>query len=93
MEIVIVLAPLRKHGPKRSYTEDRTLSGYAAIQQAIAQPIRVKGPVRQQISGGQAADQRIGLAQIMSLPGHQTEIDEITERIRQSQYLCRYAAA
>jgi putative transposase len=26
LEIVIVLAPLRKHGPKRSYTEDRTLS-------------------------------------------------------------------
>ncbi|WP_417426617.1 hypothetical protein, partial [Hoeflea sp.] len=25
-EIVIVLAPLKKHGPKRSYTEDRTLS-------------------------------------------------------------------
>ncbi|WP_205961707.1 transposase [Pararhodobacter oceanensis] len=26
MEIVIVLAPLRKHGPKRSYSEDLTLS-------------------------------------------------------------------
>jgi len=26
LEFVIVLAPLRKHGPKRSYTEDRTLS-------------------------------------------------------------------
>src|SRR5690606_37303995 len=26
LEIVTVLAPLRKHGPKRSYTEDRTLS-------------------------------------------------------------------
>jgi hypothetical protein len=24
--MVIVLAPLRKHGPDRSYTEDRTLS-------------------------------------------------------------------
>jgi len=26
LEIVIVLAPLRKHGPNPSYTEDRTLS-------------------------------------------------------------------
>ncbi len=67
--------------------------GYAAIQQAIAQPIRVKGPVRQQVSGGQAADQRIGLAQIMGLPGHQREIDEIAERVCQGQYLRCYAAA
>ena len=84
------LVELCREPPVGFWRYDR---GYAAIQQAIAQPIRVKGPVRQQISGGQAADQRIGLAQIMSLAWHQTEIDEITERIRQSQYLCRYAAA
>jgi hypothetical protein len=29
LEIVIVLAPLRKHGPNPSYTEDRTLSELA----------------------------------------------------------------
>lgn len=43
--------------------------------------------------GEQAADQCIGLAQVMGLPGHQTEIDEIAERVCQGQYLCRYAAA
>ncbi|MET4129605.1 hypothetical protein ACSSV6_002745, partial [Roseovarius sp. MBR-38] len=38
LDIVIVLTPLKKHGPKRSYTEDRTLSpavfGMAATLEA-----------------------------------------------------------
>ena len=67
--------------------------GYATIQQVIAQPIRVKSSIRQQMPSRQAADQGSGLAQIMGLPWHQTEIDEIAEGIRQSQYLRRYAAA
>ena len=67
--------------------------GYAAIQQVIAQPIRIKGPICQQMPGGQVADQRVGLAQVMGLPGHQAEIDEVAERIRQGQYLRCYAAA
>jgi hypothetical protein len=85
-----LLVELCREPPVGFWRYDR---GYAAIQQAIAQPIRVKGPVRQQISGGQAADQRIGLAQIMGLPGHQREIDEIAERVCQGQYLRCYAAA
>ncbi|MEI4234677.1 transposase [Roseovarius sp. D22-M7] len=36
MEIVIVLAPLRKHGPNPSYTEDRTLSNPDRIQSEAA---------------------------------------------------------
>ena len=65
----------------------------AAFQQVIAQPIRIESPVRQQMPGGQATDQRIGFAQIVGLSGHQAEIDEVAERIRQGQYLRRYAAA
>ena len=67
--------------------------GYAAIRKVIAQPIRVKSPVRQQMPGGQAADQCTGFAQIMGLPWHQTEINEGAERICQSQYLRRYPSA
>lgn len=67
--------------------------GDATVQQVIAQPIRVKGPVGQQMPGGQAADQCIGLAQIMGLPWHQTEIDEVAERVRQGQFLRRYPSA
>ena len=67
--------------------------GYAAIQQVIAQPIRIKGPVCKQVPSRQVADQRVSLAQVMGLPGHQTEIDEIAERVRQCQYLRRYASA
>ncbi|MET4128880.1 hypothetical protein, partial [Roseovarius sp. MBR-6] len=33
LDIVIVLTPLKKHGPKRSYTEDRTLSPLPARPQ------------------------------------------------------------
>ncbi|MEQ9259838.1 MAG: hypothetical protein RIG84_12155 [Roseovarius sp.] len=54
--------------------------GYAAILQIITQPTRVKSPVRQQMPSGQAADQCIGLAQIVGLPWHQTEIDDTAER-------------
>lgn len=63
-----------------------------AINQVFAQPIRVEGPVCQQMPGGQTADQRICLAQIVGLSGHQAEINEVAERIRQRQYLRRYAS-
>jgi len=53
-----------------------------AIQQVISQPIRVKGPVRQKMSGGQIADQCVGFAQVMGLSGHQAEINKVAECIR-----------
>ena len=65
----------------------------APFRQVVAQPICVEGPVHQKVSGCQIADQRIGFAQIMGLSGHQAEINEVAERIRQRQYLCRYASA
>jgi len=40
LEIVIVLAPCRKHGPNRSYTEDRTLSSGLATIAQIAERYR-----------------------------------------------------
>jgi len=61
-----------------------------AIQQVVSQPICIKGPVRQKLPGRQVADQSVGFAQVMSLPGHQTEINKVAECIRQGQYLCRY---
>jgi len=64
-----------------------------AIQQVVSQPIRIEGPVRQQMSGGQVTDQRIGLAQVVGLPRHQAEVDKVAERVRQGQYLRRYTTA
>ena len=63
-----------------------------AILQVISQPIRIEGPVRQQMPRGQATDQRFSLAQIVRLSGHQAEIDEVAECVCQGQYLRRYAA-
>jgi hypothetical protein len=40
LEIVIVLAPLRKHGPKRNCTEDRTLSNWIALPACLSRPAR-----------------------------------------------------
>ena len=62
------------------------------FQQVVAQPIRIESPVRQQMPGGEAADQRIGLTQVVGLSGHEAEIDEVAERVCQSQYLVRYTA-
>jgi hypothetical protein len=47
--MVIVLAPLRKHGPNPSYTEDRTLSFDNALAETInglykAEVIEHEGP-------------------------------------------------
>ena len=67
--------------------------GDATFQQVIAQPIRIESSVRQKVPGGQIADQRVSLAQVMSLSGHQAEIDEVAKRIRQGQYLRRYPPA
>ena len=64
-----------------------------AIPKVITQPIRIKGPVGQQVPVGQVADQVASLAQIMSLPRHQTEIDQVAERIGQGQYLRLYPYA
>jgi hypothetical protein len=64
-----------------------------ALQQVIAQPIRIKGSVCQQVPGGQAADQPVSLAQIVGLPWHKAEINEVAERVRQGKYLRRYASA
>lgn len=81
-------------------------SNDTAFLQVSAQPVRIKGPVRcpamvcfqtmkggQQVSGCQAADQRVGLAYIVGLSRHQAKVDEVTEGVRQSQYIRRYAAA
>jgi hypothetical protein len=45
--------------PVRFWWDDRD---DAAFYQVRAQPIRIKSPVCQKMSGGQAADQRLGLA-------------------------------
>ena len=66
---------------------------YVTIEQVITQPIRVKGPVRQQLPGGQIADQRLGFAQVMGLSGHQTEVGEVAERVGERQYLRGYPSA
>lgn len=67
--------------------------GDATIQQVIAQPISIECSVRQKVPGGQISDQRVSLAQVMSLSGHQTEINEVAERIGQRQYFRRYPSA
>ena len=67
--------------------------GDAPIRQVVAQPICVEGPVRQKVTGCPIADQRIGLAQVVGLPGHQKEINEVSKPIRQRQYLRCYASA
>jgi len=85
-----LLVELRRKLPVGFWRYDR---GDVAGQKVIAQPIGIEGPIRQQVPGGQAADQRIRLAQVMGLAEHQTEIDEVAERVRQSQYLRRYAPA
>jgi len=64
-----------------------------AIQKVVSQPIRIKGPVRQQVPCGQIADQRFSLAQVVSLSGHKAEIDEVAECVRQRQYLRRNTSA
>jgi hypothetical protein len=46
LEIVIVLAPLKKHGPKRSYTEDRTLSVTLRRHDLVAEIFHLKEPVK-----------------------------------------------
>jgi len=85
-----VFVELRRELPVGLRRDDRS---DVAIQQVIAQPIRIKGPVRQQVPGRQISDQRIGLAQIMGLSGHQAKIDEVAERVRQRQYLRGYPPA
>ena len=59
----------------------------------MAQPIRTESSVRQKVPDGQIADQRVSLAQVMSLSGHQAKIDEVAERVRQGQYPRRYPSA
>ncbi len=67
--------------------------GNVTCQKVIAQPIGIEDAVRQQGPGKQAAFQRTLLAKIMGLAGHQSEFDAVAERVRQRQYLRRYAAA
>lgn len=64
-----------------------------AIQQIIAQPVGIEGPVGHQVPSRQTADQRGRLKQVMNLSRHQTEIDEVAERVGQRQNLRRYATA
>jgi hypothetical protein len=45
------------------------------------------------VPGRQITDQRISLAQIVSLPRHQAKINEVAERVCQRQYFRRYAPA
>jgi len=56
--------------------------GDVAGQKVISQPIRIEGPIRQKMSGCQVADQCVGLALVVGLPWHQTEINEISEPVR-----------
>ena len=67
--------------------------GDIARRECLSQPTGVKGPICQQMIGGETFDQLRHGAQIVCLPGQQPEIDEVPERISQRQYLGRDAAA
>jgi len=63
-----------------------------ARQQIVSQPVRIKCPVRQQVPGGQVLQQEAGFAQVVGLPRHQAEIDEVSKCIGQRQYFRGYSA-
>lgn len=67
--------------------------GNAELQHVISQPVRIKCAVRQQVSSVQILKQGAGLTQIVGLAGHQAEINEVAECIRQRQYFGGYAAS
>ena len=85
-----LLVELGRELPVRFRWYDRS---DAAIQQAIAQPIGIECPVRQQVPSGQIADQRLGFAQVMGLPGHQAKVSKVAEGVSERQYLRGYAAS
>ena len=67
--------------------------GNAARQHVGSQPVRIKSAVGQQMPGIQTLKQGAGLAQIVCLPRHQAEINEVAERIGQRQNLGGYPAS
>ena len=67
--------------------------GYAALQHVGSQPVGVKSAIGQQVPGIHPLKQGAGLAQVMGLPRHQAEIDEVAERVCQGQNLGGYSAS
>jgi len=51
--------------------------GDAALKQVSAQPVCIKSPIRQHMPGRQVLQKSAGFAQVMGLPRHQAEINEV----------------
>lgn len=70
--------------PVGFWRDDR---GNFVFKEGGAQPVCIKRAVGEQVIGGQIFDQFRNGAQVMRLPGHQPEIDEVTQAVGQRQYL------
>lgn len=58
-----------------------------------AQPVGIEGTVGKQVIGGKFLDQFRHRAEVMRLPRQQAEIDKVSKRVGEGQYLGRDAAA
>ncbi len=63
------------------------------LGQGLAQPVRVKRPVRKQLSAREPLDERRGATQIVGLAGQQAEVDQVAKRVGQRHDFRRHAAA
>lgn len=70
--------------PVRFRRDDR---GYILLIESRSQPVGIESAVGEQVIGAEAFDQIRHGAQVMRLPGHQPEIDEVTQAVGQRQYL------
>lgn len=65
----------------------------APVRQGFAQPVSIECAIGKQVIGGKFVDQFRLRAEVMCLPRQQAEIDKVSKRVCEGQYLGRDATA
>jgi len=63
------------------------------VRQRLTQPIRVEGSIREGFPAGRPFDERCGAAQVVSLAGQWSEVDQVAECVIQRHDFGGYTAA
>lgn len=87
---VCFLVEGRGETPVRFRRDDR---GYVLLIESRSQPVGIESAVGKQVVGAETLDQIWHGPQVMCLPGHQPEVNEVAQTVGQRQYFCGDTAA